>query len=107
MRMLMLRFTRLTNAFSKVENLTRHDSLHFAYYNVCRVHTTLATAPVAAGVADHIWTLSELTGLLEAADAIPIRRASDAKTRAVKRAAAISDRFTIDRHPNEFVTGAQ
>jgi IS1 family transposase len=70
MRMSMRRFTRLTNAFSKkVENLAAAVSLHFAYYNFCRVHKTLGTTPaVAAGVADHVWTLTELVGLLEAAE---------------------------------------
>jgi hypothetical protein len=93
MRMSMRRFTRLTNAFSKkVENLTAAVSLHFAYYNLCRVHKTLGTTPaVAAGVADHVWTLDDLIGLLEEAEAVPVKRGSYAKTRAVKRAAEISD----------------
>ena len=62
--------TRLTNGFSKkIENLAAAISLHFAYYNFCRVHTTLGTTPaVAAGVTDHVWTLAELVGLLEAAE---------------------------------------
>jgi IS1 family transposase len=70
MRMSMRRFTRLTNAFSKkVENLAAAVSLHFAFYNFCRVHKTLGTTPaVAAGVADHVWTLAELVGLLEDAE---------------------------------------
>jgi IS1 family transposase len=76
MRMSMRRFTRLTNAFSKkVENLTAAVSLHFAYYNFCRVHQTLGTTPaVAAGVADRVWTLDELIGLLEAAESVPYKR---------------------------------
>ena len=76
MRMSMRRFTRLTNAFSKkVENLTAAVSLHFAYYNFCRVHQTLGTTPaVAAGIADHVWKLDELIGLLEAAEATPVKR---------------------------------
>jgi IS1 family transposase len=86
MRMSMRRFTRLTNAFSKkVENLAAAVSLHFAYYNFCRVHKTLGTTPaVAAGVADHVWTLAELIGLLEAAEQTPIRRGSYTKTRQVR-----------------------
>jgi IS1 family transposase len=93
MRMSMRRFTRLTNAFSKkVENLTAAVSLHFAYYNLCRVHKTLGTTPaVAAGVTDHVWTLAELIGLLEEAEAVTIRRGSYNKTRMVKRAAEISE----------------
>lgn len=70
MRMSMRRFTRLTNAFSKkVENLAAAVSLHFMHYNFCRVHKTLGTTPaVAAGVTDHVWTLAEMVGLLEAAE---------------------------------------
>ncbi len=89
----MRRFTRLTNAFSKkLENLAAAVSLHFFHYNFCRVHKTLGTTPaVAAGVADHVWTLEEMIGLLEEAERTPIRRGSYAKTRTVKRAAEISD----------------
>jgi IS1 family transposase len=67
MRMGMRRFTRLTNAFSKkVENLAHAVSLHFMHYNFCRVHQTLKTTPaVAAGVADHVWTIREICELLE------------------------------------------
>jgi IS1 family transposase len=76
MRMSMRRYTRLTNAFSKkVENLAAAVSLHFGYYNFCRVHKTLGTTPaVAAGVADHVWNLDELIGLLDAAERVPIKR---------------------------------
>jgi IS1 family transposase len=83
MRMSMRRFTRLTNAFSKkVENLTAAVSLHFAYYNFCRIHKTLGTTPaVAAGVSDHVWNISELIDLLEAAEKTPTRRGPYVKTR--------------------------
>jgi IS1 family transposase len=83
MRMSMRRFTRLTNAFSKkVENLAAAVSLHFFFYNFCRVHKTLGTTPaVAAGVADHVWKLNELIGLLEEAERTPIKRGRYAKTR--------------------------
>lgn len=77
MRMSMRRFTRLTNAFSKkVENLTAAVSLHFAYYNFCRGHQTLKgrTPAMAAGVTDHVWPLSELIALLEAAESVPTKR---------------------------------
>jgi IS1 family transposase len=90
MRMSMRRYTRLTNAFSKkVENLAAAVSLHFMHYNFCRVHSSLGksvTPAMAAGVTDHVWTLQELIGLLEAAEATPIRRGSYKK-----RAAEISD----------------
>jgi IS1 family transposase len=79
MRMSMRRFTRLTNAFSKkVENLAAAVSLHFAHYNLCRVHASLdgRTPAMAAGITDHVWTLDELIDLLVAAEATPIRRGS-------------------------------
>ena len=45
------------------------------HYNFCRVHKTLGTTPsVAAGVADHVWKLDELIGLLEAAERTPTKR---------------------------------
>ena len=66
MRMSMRRFTRLTNAFSKkVENLEAALAIHYMNYNFCRVHKTLGTTPaVAAGVADHEWTIAEVVALL-------------------------------------------
>jgi len=70
MRMGMRRFTRLTNAFSKkCENHEHMIALYYAFYNFARVHQTLKTTPaVAAGVADHVWTLTELVGLLDRAE---------------------------------------
>lgn len=67
MRMSMRRFTRLTNAFSKkVYNLSAAVALHFMYYNFCRVHQTLKTTPaVASGLANHVWTIEEIVGLLD------------------------------------------
>lgn len=64
MRMSMRRFTRLTNAFSKkVENLQAAVALHFAHYNVVRLHKSLRTTPaMAAGVSDRLWALEELVG---------------------------------------------
>jgi IS1 family transposase len=74
MRMGMRRFTRLTNAFSKkVENHAHAVALHFMHYNFCRPHTTLTqahprhypiTPAMAAGVADHVWSVEEICGLL-------------------------------------------
>lgn len=70
MRMGMRRFTRLTNGFSKkLDNHCAAIALHFVHYNFCRKHQTLKTTPaVAAGIADHVWTLAELVGLLEQAE---------------------------------------
>lgn len=62
MRMQIRRLTRLTNGFSKKwENLNAAVALHFAYYNFCRVHRTLRVTPaMESGIANRIWTLSEL-----------------------------------------------
>jgi hypothetical protein len=56
------RFTRLTNAFSKKwENHWAALACWFAFYNFCRRHQTLRMTPaMAAGIADHIWTVREL-----------------------------------------------
>jgi IS1 family transposase len=70
MRMGMRRFTRLTNGFSrKVENLAHAVSLHFMHYNFARPHRSLKeryprTPAMAAGVADHVWSLEEIAALL-------------------------------------------
>ena len=66
MRMSMRRFTRLTNAFSKkVENHWAAVALHFAHYNLVRLHRTLRTTPamapaMAANVSSCLWSLEEL-----------------------------------------------
>lgn len=67
MRMGMRRFTRLTNGFSKkIQNHENAVALHFMHYNFVRVHQTLKTTPaVAAGIADHVWTIDEIVALLE------------------------------------------
>jgi len=74
MRMGMRRFARLTNGFSKkVENLAHAVSLHYRHYNSARPHKTFTkanngyptTPAMAAGVADHVWTLTELAALLD------------------------------------------
>ena len=74
MRMGMRRFTRLTNGFSKkVENLAMAVSLHYMHYNFARPHKTLTkanggyptTPAMAAGVANHVWSLTEIAALLD------------------------------------------
>ncbi len=69
MRMGMRRFTRLTNGFSKkAENHANAVSLNFMFYNYCRPHQTLTkaakgikmTPAMAAGIADHVWTIEEI-----------------------------------------------
>lgn len=62
MRMAMRRFTRLTNGFSKkLSHLKAAVALHFAYYNLCRVHSSLRVTPaMEAGLTDHVWSIAEL-----------------------------------------------
>ena len=66
MRMSMRRFTRLTNGFSKkVKNHAAMVSLYFMYYNFGRVHQTLRVTPaMEAGIADYVWSIDEIVGLL-------------------------------------------
>jgi IS1 family transposase len=71
MRMLMRRFTRLTNAFSKkVENHACAVALHAMYYNFVRIHQTLKVTPaMAAGLTSRLWEMSDIVGVLEAWEA--------------------------------------
>jgi IS1 family transposase len=66
MRMHMRRFTRLTNAFSKkVQNHIHSVAMYMMFYNFCRIHKTLRVTPaMEAGVADHVWSIEEMVGLL-------------------------------------------
>lgn len=74
MRMGMRRFTRLTNGFSKkVENLQFAVALHFMHYNFGRIHRTLRVTPaMEAGIADHVWSMKEIAGLVK--DEVPKKR---------------------------------
>ncbi len=78
MRTNIRRLTRLTNGHSKkLENHVHAMSLWFMYYNFCRAHETLTkrhggvkvSPAMAAGVADHLWKVSEVVELLEANEA--------------------------------------
>ncbi|MCH7714709.1 MAG: hypothetical protein IH876_01120 [Gemmatimonadetes bacterium] len=75
MRMNIRRLTRLTNGHSKkLENHGHSIALHYMYYNFARSHETLTkraggihtTPAMAAGVAGHVWKVSEIVALLEA-----------------------------------------
>jgi IS1 family transposase len=70
LRMGVRRFTRLTNAFSKkFENHCHMVAIYHAYYNFCRVHQTLRVTPaMEAGLSDHVWSVGELVGALDAAE---------------------------------------
>ena len=69
MRMGMRRFTRLSNGFSKkVENHAHAVALYFLHYNFARIHKTLRVTPaMAAGLADHVWSIEEVVALLDRA----------------------------------------
>ena len=66
-RMSNRRFTRLTNGFSKkLENHAAQIAIFMVVYNFHRKHMTLKTTPaVKAEIADHIWSIEEIVGLLE------------------------------------------
>ena len=68
-RMQLRRFTRLTNAFSKkLTHLKAALSLHFAWYNFVRVHSTLRLTPaMAAGISSEIWPLTTLLPVVRVA----------------------------------------
>jgi transposase-like protein/IS1 family transposase len=56
------RLTRLTNAFSKKwENLYAMMSLYFAFYNFCRIHSSIRCTPaMESGITSRVWTLRDL-----------------------------------------------
>jgi transposase-like protein/IS1 family transposase len=56
------RLTRLTNGFSKKwENLKAMLALYFAYYNFCRIHSSIRCTPaMESNITQHVWTLREL-----------------------------------------------
>ena len=43
-------------------------ALYLMYYNFGRVHQTLRVTPaMEAGIADHVWSIEEVVGLLDTA----------------------------------------
>ncbi len=62
MRMHIRRLTRLTNAFSKkFENFRAAVALHFAYYNLVKVHSSIRCTPaMAAGATSSLWKIDDL-----------------------------------------------
>jgi IS1 family transposase len=69
MRMSMRRFTRLTNGHSKkIENHCHAIALHYVYYNFARKQAALKGTPaMVAGLADRVWTIEDIIGLLDMA----------------------------------------
>src|SRR5207248_10910350 len=68
MRMSMRRFTRLTNGHSKkIQNHAHALAIHYAHYNFGRKQAGLKGTPaMAAGLSDHVWSMEEIVGLLDA-----------------------------------------
>ena len=62
LRMHCRRLTRLTNAFSKkLENFKAAMSMHFTYYNFCKIHGAIRCTPaMEAGIEPSQWTVAEL-----------------------------------------------
>jgi hypothetical protein len=49
----------------ELENHAAMVALYFMFYNFARVHQTLRVTPaMEAGIADHIWKIEEIVGLL-------------------------------------------
>lgn len=70
MRMSVRRYTRKCNAFSKrIERHCLMVALYFMWYNLLRPHRSLGKTPttpaMAAGLADHVWTVDELLELID------------------------------------------
>ena len=65
MRQNMRRYTRLTAGHSKkLDNHRFATALHFVHYNFARNCQTVKSTPaMAAGIADHRWTIEELVSL--------------------------------------------
>ncbi|MGB2712861.1 MAG: IS1 family transposase [Vicinamibacterales bacterium] len=70
MRMSMRRFTRLTNGHSKkLANHCHAIAVHYLHYNFARKQTALKGTPaMAAGLSDHVWTIEEIVGVLDAVE---------------------------------------
>jgi hypothetical protein len=62
-------FVTVNESPSKVnpaENHKHHASIHFMFYNFCRIHETLRVTPaMQAGLTDHVWDLEEIVALIE------------------------------------------
>jgi IS1 family transposase len=78
MRMHMRRFTRLTNAFSKkFESHVHMVALYTVWYNFVRQHKSLRVSPaMAAGLTDRLWSMEDISALVDAAAPKPGRRGS-------------------------------
>lgn len=65
-RLYMRRFTRLANGFSKkLENQLHAISLHFMFYNFCKIHKTLGVTPAMDKIDDHVRTIKEAVAMAD------------------------------------------
>ena len=65
MRMHPRRFTRLTNAFSKIENHAHSVAMFAMYHNFVRIHKTLRTSPaMASGIETRLWSMEDVVRLV-------------------------------------------
>jgi IS1 family transposase len=78
------RFTRLTNAHSKkYANHLYALAIFFMHYNFCRIHKSLRVTPaMAAGIADHVWSLEEIIERMDAMQPEPAPRGPYKKRKA-------------------------
>jgi IS1 family transposase len=78
MRMIMRRFTRLTNAHSKkLANHHHAQALYFMFYNFARVNQAVRMSPaMAAGIEGHLWEMKDIVELVEAHASKPNRPAT-------------------------------
>ena len=62
MRTSIRRLTRLTNAFSKKwEHLRAMLAVYFAFYNFCRIHSSIRCTPaMESGITNTVWSLRDL-----------------------------------------------
>jgi len=65
--MAMVRFTRLTDGFSKkIQNHMHAIALNFRHYNFCRIHQTLRVTPaMAAGLTTKLFEIEDLAALID------------------------------------------
>ena len=87
MRMGMLRFTRLTNGFSKkVEKHVAMVNLYTLHYNFCRIHKTLRVSPaMEAGLETRLRDCEWIVGLIDAYAAPPKKPGPAKRTKYAKR----------------------
>jgi IS1 family transposase len=70
MRQHMKRYARLTAAHSKkMENHVHMVALYTTWYNFARINSSVRVSPaMAAGIADHLWEISNIVKLIDAVE---------------------------------------